>query len=81
MHEVGSRHIVVLLAALSLLAGCSDDLLREEGTAPPPGADMSKFWYSRSHSVQENGVMMRHHALGFSYQTIRLTGSMKLLPM
>ncbi len=70
MHEAGSRHIVVLLAALSLLAGCSDDLLPEEGTAPPPGADMSKFWYSRSRSAQENGVMMRHHALGFSYQAI-----------
>lgn len=70
MHEAGSRHIVILLAALSLLAGCSDDSLLEEGYAPAPGADMSKFWYSRSRSAQENGVMMRHHALGFSYQAI-----------
>lgn len=70
MHEAASRHILILLAALMLLAGCSDDLLPEEGTAPPPGADMSKFWYSRSRSAQENGVMMRHHALGFSYQAI-----------
>ena len=70
MHEAAGRHILILLAALMLLAGCSDDLLPEEGTAPPPGADMSKFWYSRSRSAHENGVMMRHHALGFSYQAI-----------
>ena len=70
MYETSIRHIIVLLAALSLLAGCSDDSLLEEGSAPAPGADMSKFWYSRSRSAQENGVMMRHHALGFSYQAI-----------
>lgn len=62
-------HILFILTALSI-AGCTDDPLLEEGTALSPETDMSKFWYSRSRSPQENGVMMRHHALGFSYQAI-----------
>lgn len=62
-------HILFILTALSI-AGCTDDPLPEEGTALSPETDMSTFWYSRSRSPQENGVMMRHHALGFSYQAI-----------
>lgn len=62
-------HILFILTAMSI-AGCTDDPLPEEGIALSPETDMSKFWYSRSRSPQENGVMMRHHALGFSYQAI-----------
>lgn len=62
-------HILFILTALTI-AGCTDDPLPEEGPALSPETDMSKFWYSRSRSAQENGVMMRHHALGFSYQAI-----------
>lgn len=62
-------HILFILTALTI-AGCTDDLLPGEGTALSPETDMSKFWYSRSRSMQENGVMLRHHALGFSYQAI-----------
>lgn len=62
-------HILFILTALTI-AGCTDDPLTEEGTALSPETDMSNFWYSRSRSAQENGVMMRHHALGFSYQAI-----------
>lgn len=64
------RIFTLLLPAVLLLAGCTDTLLQEEGLTPPPGADMSKFWYSRTRSATENGVMMRHHALGFSYQAV-----------
>lgn len=62
-------HILFILTALTI-AGCTDDPLLEEGPALSPETDMSKFWYSRTRSPQENGVMMRHHALGFSYQAI-----------
>lgn len=62
--------LIFTLSAVSLLAGCSDEPLTGEGLLPSPGADMSKFWYSRSRSATENRVMMRHHALGFSYQAI-----------
>lgn len=62
-------HILFILTALTI-AGCTDNPLPEEGPALSPETDMSKFWYSRSRSAQENGVMMRHHALGFSYQAI-----------
>lgn len=65
-----TRISTLLLPAVLLLAGCTDTLLQEEGLTPPPGADMSKFWYSRTRSATENGVMMRHHALGFSYQAV-----------
>lgn len=62
--------LIFLLPAVLLFVGCTDDPLREEAIAPPHGADMSKFWYSRTRTVAENSVMMRHHALGFSYQAV-----------
>lgn len=63
------KHILVL-SALTLLAGCTDEPLTGEVGKPSPVADMSKFWYSHSRSATENKVMLRHHALGFSYQAI-----------
>lgn len=62
--------LIYLLPAVFLFAGCTDEPFRDEAITPPPGANMSYFWYSRTRSAEENGVMMRHHALGFSYQAV-----------
>lgn len=61
---------ILIIPALLLMWGCNDDLVPEWGNSPAPESDLSKFWYSRSRSAEENGIMMRHHALGFSYQAI-----------
>lgn len=62
--------LIFLLPAVFLVAGCNDEPFREEAIVPPSGTDMSKFWYSRTRTAAENSVMMRHHALGFSYQAV-----------
>lgn len=62
--------LILILSAAILLAGCTDESLTGEGPELSPVADMSKFWYSHSRSAAENRVMLRHHALGFSYQAI-----------
>ena len=62
--------LIFLLTAVFLFAGCTDEPFREEAIVPPSGTDMSKFWYSRTRTAAENSVMMRHHALGFSYQAV-----------
>lgn len=62
--------LILTFPALLLLAGCTDEPLTGDGDMPSPGADLSKFWYSRTRSAVENKTMLRHHALGFSYQAV-----------
>lgn len=62
--------LIWMLSALSLLAGCAEEPFMGEDAASSPGTDLATFWYSRTRSANENSVMMRHHALGFSYQAM-----------
>lgn len=64
------KYQILAVIAVSFLGGCSDDMPLPEVDSTAPIADAEKFWYSRTRSAQENKVMMRHHALGFSYQAL-----------
>lgn len=64
------KYQILAVIAVSFLGGCSDDMPLPEVGSTAPIADAEKFWYSRTRSAQENKVMMRHHALGFSYQAL-----------
>lgn len=64
------KYLIMSVIAVSSLWGCSDDMPIPEAGSTVPIADAEQFWYSRTRSAQENQVMMRHHALGFSYQAL-----------